>query len=92
MFAFDLLYFDGHPRPRAYSRRYFLESLLKNEQGSIRLSEEIDGDGREILAAACEHGLEGVIAKKKGSTYRSGRLGDWIKVKCVQSDSFMIVG
>ena len=94
MFAFDILYFDGHDiRDTALTgRRFFLESLLKGEQDAIRLSEEVDGDGREILAAACEHGLEGVIAKRKDSTYRSGRLGDWIKVKCVQSDSFIVVG
>jgi len=60
--------------------------------GAICLSEEIDVDGREIFAAAAEHGLEGIIAKHKDSTYRSGRLGDWLKIKCVQSDSFMIVG
>ncbi|CDM62978.1 hypothetical protein LPU83_pLPU83d_1608 (plasmid) [Rhizobium favelukesii] len=54
MFAFDLL---------------FLKSLLKDEQDAIRLSEEIEGDGREIFAAACEHGLEGIIAKYKDSSY-----------------------
>jgi bifunctional non-homologous end joining protein LigD len=94
MFAFDLLYFDGHDirSLELTARRYFLRSLLKNEQGAIRLSEDIEGDGREIFAAACEHGLEGIIAKYKDSPYRSGRLGEWVKVKCVQSDSFMIVG
>ncbi|SEI11433.1 bifunctional non-homologous end joining protein LigD [Rhizobium tibeticum] len=94
MFAFDLLYFDGHDirSLELTARRYFLRSLLKDAQGSIRLSEDIEGDGREIFAAACEHGLEGIIAKYKDSPYRSGRLGEWVKVKCVQSDSFMIVG
>ncbi len=92
--AFDLLYFDGHDirSLELTAQRYFLRSLLKNEQGAIRLSEGIEGDGREIFAAACEHGLEGIIAKYKDSPYRSGRLGEWVKVKCVQSDSFMIVG
>ncbi|MBB3416738.1 ATP-dependent DNA ligase [Rhizobium sp. BK284] len=44
------------------------------------------------MAAACAHGLEGIIAKNREQPYRSGRTGDWIKVKCVQSDSFFIVG
>jgi len=94
MFAFDLLYFDGHDiRETALTgRRFFLENLLKNEQGAIRLSEEVEGDGARIMAAACEHDLEGVIAKRRDSTYRSGRLGDWLKIKCIQSDSFVIVG
>lgn len=62
------------------------------EQGDIRLSEEIEADGDQLLASACEHGLEGIIAKRRDAPYRSGRLGDWVKVKCVQSDSFFIVG
>jgi bifunctional non-homologous end joining protein LigD len=60
--------------------------------GAIRISEEIEGDGGEIFDAACAHGLEGIIAKDCDSAYRSCRFGDWVKVKCVQSDSFMIVG
>ncbi|TCM59880.1 ATP dependent DNA ligase-like protein [Rhizobium sp. BK068] len=38
MFAFDLLYFDGHDirSMELTARRYFLESLLKNEEGAIR--------------------------------------------------------
>ncbi len=94
MFAFDLLYFDGHDirTMELTARRYFLMSLLQHEEGAIRLSEQIDGDGRDIFEAACAHGLEGIIAKYKDAPYRSGRLGEWIKIKCTQSDSFMVVG
>jgi bifunctional non-homologous end joining protein LigD len=55
MMAFDLLYFDGHDirSLELTARRYFLESLLRNEDGAIRLSDTIDGDGRAIFAAAC---------------------------------------
>lgn len=93
--AFDLLYFDGHDLTtmELSSRRHLLEDLVSpGGQGAIRLSEEIDGDGDQLLALACEHGLEGIIAKDRDSTYRSGRLGDWLKIKCVQSESFFIVG
>jgi bifunctional non-homologous end joining protein LigD len=44
------------------------------------------------MEAACQHGLEGIIAKHRDRPYRSGRTGDWLKIKCVQSDSFIIVG
>lgn len=37
-------------------------------------------------------GLEGIIAKRRSVPYRSGRSGDWLKIKCVQSESFFIVG
>jgi len=93
--AFDLLYFDGHDlRDSELSmRRHLLEDLVPaGEQGDIRLSEEIEADGEQLLASACQHGLEGIIAKRRDAPYRSGRLGDWLKIKCIQSDSFVIVG
>ncbi|AID18355.1 putative ATP-dependent DNA ligase [Rhizobium phage vB_RleM_PPF1] len=93
--AFDLLYFDGHDLRNSElgMRRHLLEDLVPaGEQGDIRLSEEIEADGDQLLASACEHGLEGIIAKRRGAPYRSGRGGDWLKIKCVQSDSFFIVG
>ncbi|MCW0014930.1 non-homologous end-joining DNA ligase [Rhizobium sp. BT-226] len=93
--AFDLLYFDGHDlrNSELTMRRHLLEDLVPaGEQGDIRLSEEIEADGDQLLASACEHGLEGIIAKRKSAPYRSGRGGDWLKIKCIQSDSFFIVG
>jgi bifunctional non-homologous end joining protein LigD len=38
------------------------------------------------------HGLEGIIAKDKNSTYRTGRCGDWLKIKCSNSESFAVIG
>ncbi|MBB4590149.1 bifunctional non-homologous end joining protein LigD [Rhizobium leguminosarum] len=93
--AFDLLYFDGHDLRNSEldMRRHLLEDLVPaGEQGDIRLSEEIGADGDQLLASACELDLEGIIAKRRDAPYRSSRLGDWLKIKCVQSDSFFIVG
>ncbi|AXA44639.1 DNA ligase D, ligase domain (plasmid) [Rhizobium leguminosarum] len=93
--AFDLLYFDGHDLRNSEldMRRHLLEDLVPpEEQGDIRLSKEIEADGEALLRVACAHGLEGLIAKRRDAPYSSGRLGDWVKVKCVQSDGFLIVG
>ncbi|NEH44748.1 ATP-dependent DNA ligase [Rhizobium leguminosarum] len=93
--AIDLLYFDGHDlrNSELSMRRHLLEDLVPaGGEGDIRLSEEIEADGDQLLASACELGLEGIIAKRRSAPYRSGRLGDWVKVKCVQSDGFAIVG
>ncbi|UWU27287.1 non-homologous end-joining DNA ligase [Rhizobium sp. WSM1274] len=93
--TFDLLYFDGHDLRNSEldMRRHLLEDLVPaGELGDIRLSEEIEADGDQLLASACEHGLEGIIAKRRNAPYRSGRLGDWLKIKCTQSDGFAIVG
>lgn len=95
LMAFDLLYFDGHDltNTELSTRRHLLEGLIApGRESAIRLSEEVDADGEQLLQAACEHGLEGIIAKDRNSLYRSGRLGDWLKIKCIQSDSFAIVG
>ena len=37
-------------------------------------------DGAALLAAVCERGLEGVVAKLNSSTYRPGDRG-WVKIK-----------
>lgn len=93
-FAFDLLYIDGHDlrRLKQRERRRRLEPIVAGRTGLIRLSEEADAVGDEFLRVACEHGLEGIIAKHRESPYRSGRRPDWLKIKCVRSDSFLIIG
>ncbi|MGR9441713.1 non-homologous end-joining DNA ligase [Rhizobium leguminosarum] len=93
--VFDLLYLDGHDLKGSELsvRRHLLEGLVPaGGEGGIRLSEEVDADGEALLRVACQHGLEGIIAKDRDSAYRSGRLGEWVKIKCIQSDSFFIVG
>ena len=94
LYAFDLLYFDGHDltKMELSGRRHLLEDLIGESEGTIRVSHEVEADGAALLAAAREHGLEGIIAKHRDSTYRSGRLGDWLRIKCIQSESFVIVG
>ncbi|WP_255762269.1 non-homologous end-joining DNA ligase [Neorhizobium galegae] len=95
LMAFDLLYFDGHSLigVEESSRRHLLEDMVSPEEiGPIRLSQEIDGDGADIFRAASEHGLEGIIAKDRDAPYRSGRSGDWKKIKCIASDGFVILG
>ncbi len=93
-FAFDLLYFDGHllTNTELSVRRHLLTDFLDGATGAIQLSEEVDGDGDQLLETARSHGLEGIIAKNRESKYRSGRTGDWLKIKCVQSESFIVVG
>jgi bifunctional non-homologous end joining protein LigD len=93
-YAFDLLYLDGHDLTRLgqHERRQMLADLLDGHEGAIKFSESIDADGPELLKQACALGLEGIIAKHADRPYRSGRTGDWLKIKCVQSNSFAVVG
>jgi len=45
----------------------------------IRFNEHIEGGGPTVFAHACKLGLEGIVSKRKDSTYRSGRSPDWLK-------------
>ncbi len=95
LYAFDLLYLDGHDftGTELSVRRHLLADLISpTSDGSIRLSQEIAVDGETLLEHACQAGLEGIIAKHRDRPYRSGRTGDWLKIKCIQSESFMVVG
>lgn len=91
LYAFDFL-FDGRELPYR-SCRHLLEEMLASFEGAIRTSEEVDSDNPGLmLEHTCRLGLEGIIGKDRNSPYRSGRTGDCIKAKCVQSEPFIIVG
>lgn len=92
--AFDLLHLDGidyRKRPLS-ERRKSLEALIPRKPSAILLSEEVVADGETFFRIACGLRLEGIIAKKLNAPYRSGRGGEWVKIKCVQSETFAIVG
>ncbi|MGO4175971.1 hypothetical protein AB4Z16_27810 [Bosea sp. TAF32] len=90
-----MLYLNGHDlRALGYGeRRDILADVLNGAaHGAIRFSEDVRADGPAFLMLACEMGLEGIIAKRRSAAYRSGRGGEWLKIKCVQSESFVIIG
>jgi len=54
---------------------------LKRAAPGLRLNEHIEADCPDVFAHACKMGLEGIVSKRKDSTYRSGRSSDWLKMK-----------
>jgi bifunctional non-homologous end joining protein LigD len=92
-YLFDLPFCDGHDLRRVpvEERRALLQATLK-ETTWLRFSQEIGGDAAAILGSACKLGLEGVIGKRRGSIYVQRRSDDWIKLKCVQRQEFVIGG
>ena len=75
------------------ARRTILKQLLAaSSSDAIRFSEEFDAAPQSVVASACKMGLEGVIAKRRSSAYRSSRSADWIKLKCSQRQEFVIGG
>jgi bifunctional non-homologous end joining protein LigD len=91
--VFDMLRrFGVDLTARPYSdRRATLERWAAEVDGST-LSPSFD-DGPATEAAAREHGLEGVVAKRTSSRYHSGvRSPDWLKLRFTRTGDFVVVG
>ena len=58
-----------------------LAELLRRPEPGIALNRHIVGDGDIVYRHACQLGCEGIVSKRLGSTYRSGRSKRWVKVK-----------
>ena len=91
--AFDCLYADGRDlrAEPIEARKERLEALIVPGQ-RVMYSKHITGAGTELFAFAQEHGLEGIVGKRAGSPYRSTRSRDWIKIKAIRRQEFVIGG
>jgi bifunctional non-homologous end joining protein LigD len=59
-----------------------LASILRKSRQGVRLNQHPGHDcGLTVLQRACKMGLEGIVSKRLGSRYRSGRSVDWLKFK-----------
>jgi bifunctional non-homologous end joining protein LigD len=62
-------------------RKAALARLLKKAQVGLQFNEHITVPGDIVLRHACALGLEGIVSKRLGSPYISGRSRDWLKFK-----------
>ena len=84
LYAFDLIEIDGVDirRNPIEERKRALAKLLRGARGAgIKFCDHIEGDAREIFEQACKLGYEGIVSKRAGSPYKSGRSIDWLKIK-----------
>src|SRR2546421_1295289 len=92
-YCFDLLHFAGvnlRKAPYRDRRRYLAQCLLPSPL--VQLVHASD-EGRALLEASLESGLEGVVGKRKDSNYEPGRRSSsWLKVKSTRSAEFVIGG
>jgi DNA ligase D-like protein (predicted ligase)/DNA ligase D-like protein (predicted polymerase)/DNA ligase D-like protein (predicted 3'-phosphoesterase) len=91
--AFDILHLDGRSLLRATyaDRRRLLEALASS--GGLIVPDQLPGDGPEALEHARKHRWEGVVAKKRDSTYQPGRRSSsWIKDKIWNTQEVVIGG
>ena len=94
-YLFDAPYLnkeDLRGLPIEERRKKLKKVIPRNSRGHIRFSENIEADHKSIIESACAMSLEGVIGKRLGSNYTSGRSENWIKLKCRPRQEFVIVG
>jgi bifunctional non-homologous end joining protein LigD len=84
LYAFDLLELNGADlrREPIEVRKATLASILRKSCHGVRLNEHLEHpEGHVVFRHACKMGLEGIVSKRLGSHYRSGRSPDWLKFK-----------
>lgn len=92
-YLFDVCFMAGEDlRPLPVEERRARLAAALQETERLRFSQELPGQGRDLLASACKMGLEGLIAKRRGSPYVHRRSGDWVKLKCAARQEFVIGG
>jgi bifunctional non-homologous end joining protein LigD len=93
LYLFDLLGHEGEDlRPLPLRRRKARLRDALSFHRPVRFMPHRNERGEEMFRDACERGLEGVIAKRAGSPYRSGRSRDWLKLKCHAEQELVIGG
>jgi bifunctional non-homologous end joining protein LigD len=58
-----------------------LADLLSGSRYGLIFNESFQEDGATVFREACKLGCEGIVSKRLGSPYRSGRSAHWVKVK-----------
>ena len=93
-FAFDLLYLDGFDLRRTplLERKGILAELVGGQRRRLHLSAHQEGSGAAMFKRACQMGIEGVVSKRAGASYVSGRSNAWTKVTCRKRETFIVAG
>lgn len=95
-YVFDLLYLDGQDLSQLplLDRKSALETLLKGSDTNdvFRYSEHVQGSGDEFMQQAYQLHLEGILSKRADQPYHPGRSFQWLKIKCLHEDEFVIGG
>jgi bifunctional non-homologous end joining protein LigD len=91
-YVFDVLHLAGHDTTALplRTRKRLLRHLRLDDP--IRLATHRNRDGEAYYRHACEHGWEGLIAKRADAPYTHGRSRDWLKFKCSAEQELVIGG
>uniref|UniRef100_UPI00262E35DC non-homologous end-joining DNA ligase n=1 Tax=uncultured Sphingomonas sp. TaxID=158754 RepID=UPI00262E35DC len=94
LFAFDLIEQDGEDLTALplVQRKARLQPLVTGSDDRLLYAEHIVGAGEQLFASLCGEGMEGVVSKRADSPYPNGRSNDWLKIKCLHRQEFVIIG
>lgn len=93
--AFDILYYEDRQVTDLplTERKKLLEKAVKSENNQFAVSRFIEKNGVAFYELAKKQELEGIVAKRKDSKYYfDKRTKDWIKIKYLQDDDFVVLG
>jgi bifunctional non-homologous end joining protein LigD len=94
-FCFDLLHIDGR-NVRGLplkERKALLGDVLQGADDDVlRVSEHLETNGEVMFHKACEFHAEGIVSKRAIAKYSPGRGGDWLKMKCLHEQEFVVGG
>ncbi|MGH8922048.1 MAG: non-homologous end-joining DNA ligase, partial [Acidimicrobiales bacterium] len=91
--AFDLVHVLGRDVTRlglADRKRLLAGTVACGAR--VQTVEMLTGGASSLFQMACAQGWEGLVAKRSGSTYVSGRSGNWRKLKCSASQELVVGG
>jgi len=93
-YAFDLLVDHGKDVTKLpnLERKDRLAALLKGVGSLIVYGDHVVGKGEALFDAICAEGGEGIVSKRADAAYRGTRSRNWLKVKCIYRQEFIIVG
>jgi bifunctional non-homologous end joining protein LigD len=93
-YVFDLLYLDGYDLqavPLEQRKTALKATVTPSER--VRLVEYFERDGEGTYQAAVANGMEGVVAKRRDSSYQAGRRSKkWLKAKVTWREVFIVCG
>jgi DNA ligase D-like protein (predicted ligase) len=92
-YAFDVMFYDGYDLTelKIIDRKKVLRGMI-NFNDPLRFTQHRNKTGEKYHSEGCKKGWEGIIAKKKDSSYSHRRSSDWLKLKCVNQQEFVIGG
>jgi len=94
-YVFDMIWYEGKNLTglSLVERQAILNEVLPTDDDRVRISKVFDASGTDFFTAAQRIGLEGIMAKRKSSTYTvNRRTKEWLKIKISKRQEVIIAG